>query len=70
MPSPSDRATAKYRHMSDPDDARDLAFDYDADERAQYDDYVAFCHEMGTEPLPFRGAPRTLTDNPVMRTEP
>ena len=68
MSTPSPQAVAKFRHVSDPDDARDLAFDYDADDRAQYDDYAEMCREMGEEPLPFKGAP--LGGNPIKRTEP
>lgn len=57
MSTPSQQATAKFRHMRDGDDARDLAFDYDSDAEAQYADYREFCAEMGVEPLPFKGAP-------------
>ena len=31
-----------------------MAFDYDADLDAQYDDYVAECAEAGVTPLPYR----------------
>lgn len=69
MASPSDNATAKFRYMRDGDDARDLAFDYDADLEAQYADYREFCTEMGVEPLPFKGAPKAgdLFANPIKR---
>jgi hypothetical protein len=49
---PSATARAKYRHMHDGDDARDMALDYDADLDAQYDDYVTECIEAGITPLP------------------
>ena len=50
--NPSTTAQAKYRYMHDGDDARDMAFDYDADLDAQYDDYVTACIEAGDTPLP------------------
>lgn len=50
--NPSPRALAKFRYMADPDDARDMAYDYDADLDAQYDDYLDECREAGVTPLP------------------
>jgi hypothetical protein len=49
---PSTTARAKFRYVNDPDDARDLALDYDADLDAQYEDYLAECQEEGITPLP------------------
>ena len=54
MTSPSPRALRRFAHVADPDEARDMAFDYDADLDAQYDDYVAECAEAGVTPLPYR----------------
>lgn len=44
--------TRKYRYMEDGDDARDLAFDYEHDYDAQYEDYRTECYEMGEVPKP------------------
>jgi len=50
--SPSPRALHRFAHVADPDDARDMAFDYDADRDAQYADYLEECAEAGVTPLP------------------
>lgn len=40
MSTPSDAALARFRHMEDGDDARDLAFDWDAGEQIVMRDLV------------------------------
>lgn len=45
-------AAHRFAHIADPDDARDLAMDWDADLDAQYDAYVAECDEAGIVPAP------------------
>jgi hypothetical protein len=40
MTTPSSAATTRFRHMSDGDDARDLAFDWDAGEQIVKRDLV------------------------------
>lgn len=49
---PSTTAAAKFRHVRNADDARDLALDYDADLDAQYEDYLTECAEYGITPKP------------------
>lgn len=48
----SRNALNKFRHVADPDDALDMAYDYDRDLDAQYEDYLDWCAEEGTTPLP------------------
>lgn len=44
---------ARFRHSDlDPDDAKDLLEDYNADLDAQYADYVEECAQAGVTPLP------------------
>lgn len=45
-------ARRRFAYLSDGDDARDLALDWDADLDAQYDDYVSRCDEAGVVPAP------------------
>lgn len=51
--TPSREASARFRYVADPDDARDLAFDFDQDRHQQYDAYVDWCAEEGIVPKPF-----------------
>lgn len=52
MATPSTTALNRYGYLADPDDARELAFDYDEDFDAQYEDYVTECYEAGITPKP------------------